>query len=86
MEQLQLILSVALMFFLRIGIPVLVLIVLGALIERWQNRRDDYIRQYYAEQSTGRQYQQQEQQPQSDEQDKDSDGGQIGEQHPIRQT
>lgn len=86
MEQLQLILSVALMFFLRIGIPVLVLIVLGALIERWQNRRDDYIRQYYAEQSTGRQYQQQEQQPQSDEHDKDSDGGQIGEQHPIRQT
>lgn len=51
MEGFLLTLSVALMFFLRIGIPVLVLIVLGALIDRWQSQRDDYIRHYDANQS-----------------------------------
>jgi hypothetical protein len=49
MEDLLLTLSVALMFFLRIGIPVLVLVALGAVIDRWQSRRDDYIRRYYDE-------------------------------------
>lgn len=55
MEELLLVLSVAFMFFLRIGIPVLVLIVLGAMIERWQSQRDDYIRHYYQDHANGEQ-------------------------------
>lgn len=46
MEGFLLTLSVALMFFLRIGIPVLVLIVLGTIIDHWQSQRDDYVRHY----------------------------------------
>lgn len=47
MQEIQLIVSVAVMFFLRIGIPLLVLIVLGTLIDRWQTNRENEIRQRY---------------------------------------
>ena len=47
MQDIQLILSVAIMFFLRIGIPLLVLITLGTLIDRWQTSRENEIRQRY---------------------------------------
>lgn len=47
MQDIQLVLSVAVMFFLRIGIPLLVLIVLGTLIDRWQTNRENEIRQRY---------------------------------------
>lgn len=40
MEQILLILSVAIMFLIRIGVPVIVLIILGILIDRWQAKRD----------------------------------------------
>ena len=49
MNELSLIFGVVMMFLLRIGIPVLVLIVLGVLIDRWQSQRDDYIRQHYGQ-------------------------------------
>ncbi|MFN8447746.1 MAG: hypothetical protein U0521_03895 [Anaerolineae bacterium] len=44
MEQLLAILSVAALFLLRIGVPVLILISLGILIDRWQARREDAVR------------------------------------------
>jgi len=40
MEQLLLTLSVALLFLLRIGVPVLVLLTVGILIDRWQSKRE----------------------------------------------
>lgn len=55
MDDLLLSLSVALMFFLRIGIPVLILIAIGAIVDRWQSQRDDYIRRYYDGQSDDQQ-------------------------------
>ena len=47
MQDIQLILSVTFMFFLRIGIPVLLLITLGAIIDRWQTARENDIRRRY---------------------------------------
>lgn len=47
MQDLGLVLSVAVMFLLRIGIPVLLLIALGAIIDRWQTAREDDIRRRY---------------------------------------
>ena len=47
MQNIQLILGVALMFFLRIGLPLLLLIILGTLIDRWQTARENEIRQRY---------------------------------------
>lgn len=44
MEQLLMILSVAALFFVRIGIPVIILIILGILIDRWQNMREHAVR------------------------------------------
>lgn len=49
MNELSLMFGVVLMFLLRIGLPVLVLIVLGVLIDRWQSQRDDYVRQHYTQ-------------------------------------
>jgi hypothetical protein len=47
MQEISLILEVALLFFLRIGFPVLALIALGVVIDRWQTRREAAIRQRY---------------------------------------
>lgn len=41
--ELGLIFNVTLMFLVRIGIPLLVLIILGVVIDRWQSSRDDYL-------------------------------------------
>lgn len=43
MEQLLLTLSVIVLFLVRIGVPVIILISLGAIIERWQNKREQNI-------------------------------------------
>ncbi|MBN1967518.1 MAG: hypothetical protein JW910_22880 [Anaerolineae bacterium] len=47
MENLMLTLGVALMFLLRIGVPVLVLIGLGILIDRWQSKKESEFEQLY---------------------------------------
>lgn len=47
MENLSLTLSVVVLFVLRIGIPVLLLIILGVLIDRWQTAREKQIRGRY---------------------------------------
>ncbi len=44
MEDIMAALSVAAIFVLRIGIPVLVLVTLGFLIDRWQSKREDELR------------------------------------------
>ena len=43
MDQLLLTLSVAALFLLRIGVPVIVLIAVGVGIDRWQTHRDQNI-------------------------------------------
>jgi hypothetical protein len=40
MEQVVLVVSVAAAFLLRIGVPVILLIGLGILIDRWQSKRE----------------------------------------------
>lgn len=40
MENIVMIISVAALFLLRIGIPVILLVALGILIDRWQSHRD----------------------------------------------
>ena len=40
MEQLLLTLSIAILFLLRLGVPVIVLITLGVVIDRWQSKRE----------------------------------------------
>jgi hypothetical protein len=40
MEQLLLVLSVAGAFLIRIGIPVILLITVGILVDRWQSHRE----------------------------------------------
>ncbi len=44
MEQVLTVLGVAALFLVRIGVPVIVLISLGMLIDRWQNKRDQTVR------------------------------------------
>jgi hypothetical protein len=44
MEQLLSILAVVALFLIRIGIPVIILITLGIVIDRWQSRREDEVR------------------------------------------
>jgi hypothetical protein len=41
------VLSVVGLFMLRIGVPVLLLVALGIVIDRWQSRREEYIDQRY---------------------------------------
>jgi hypothetical protein len=41
MEQVALVVSVAAAFLLRIGVPVILLIGLGILIDRWQSKREE---------------------------------------------
>lgn len=48
MENFDLTVSVLVMFLIRIGIPVLLLIILGTLVERWQTAREKNIRNRYA--------------------------------------
>lgn len=45
MEQVELVLSIVLMFVVRLGIPVLVLILIGTLIDRIQSRREKQLPQ-----------------------------------------
>jgi hypothetical protein len=40
MEDFVMVLSVAALFLLRIGIPVILLVGLGILIDRWQSHRE----------------------------------------------
>ncbi len=40
MEQLLLTLSVAVLFFLRIGVPVIALAAIGIFIDHWQTKRE----------------------------------------------
>ena len=40
MDDLLMVLSVAGLFLLRIGVPVLLLVGLGLLIDRWQSKRE----------------------------------------------
>jgi hypothetical protein len=47
MQDLQLVIGVAVMFFVRIGIPLLLLIALGTIIDRWQTARENEIRRRY---------------------------------------
>jgi hypothetical protein len=46
MDDLQLILSVTSLFLLRIGLPVLLLVGLGILVDRWQSKREDDYKNY----------------------------------------
>lgn len=41
MDQLLLTLSIAALFLLRIGVPVIVLITIGVVIDRWQSHHDE---------------------------------------------
>jgi hypothetical protein len=43
------VLSVIALFMLRIGVPVLLLVALGIIVDRWQTRREEYIDQRYGE-------------------------------------
>ena len=45
MEQLLLTLSVAVLFLVRIGIPVIVLITLGVVVDHWQSKREQKVQQ-----------------------------------------
>lgn len=40
MDDLMMIISVAVLFLVRIGIPVILLVSLGVLIDRWQSHRE----------------------------------------------
>lgn len=46
MTELTLVIDVVLMFFVRIGIPLILLVVLGVLIDRWQRRLHERADQY----------------------------------------
>jgi hypothetical protein len=47
MLEISSVLAVLGLFMLRIGVPVVVLITLGILIDRWQSRRDAEVRSMY---------------------------------------
>ncbi len=48
MIELSSVLAVLGLFMLRIGVPVVALITLGILIDRWQSRREKEVRHMYA--------------------------------------
>lgn len=54
MQNLELVFSVVVLFLLRIGLPVLLLIILGTLIDRWQTARENEIRRRYGSDDTER--------------------------------
>jgi hypothetical protein len=43
MEQATLVLTIAVMFVVRLGIPVLTLVLIGVLIDRIQSRREKHL-------------------------------------------
>lgn len=47
MNELTMIIEVTILFFIRIGIPLLLLIVLGVVVDRWQSHREAQVRSYY---------------------------------------
>lgn len=47
MNELMMVVGVAGLFLLRIGIPVLLLIGVGLLIDRWQSKREDEMQREY---------------------------------------
>jgi hypothetical protein len=47
MVEVSSVLAVLGLFMLRIGVPVVILITLGILIDRWQSRRDAEVRSMY---------------------------------------
>jgi len=49
MNDIIMVMSVVVMFFLRIGIPVIILVGLGILIDRWQRHRDAHIERNFNE-------------------------------------
>lgn len=51
MTQFELVLSVIGLFMLRIGIPLLLLIVLGTIIDRWQSKHHEAARQQREQQA-----------------------------------
>jgi hypothetical protein len=44
MDEILSILAVVALFLIRIGIPVIILITLGIVIDRWQSRREEAVR------------------------------------------
>jgi len=48
MNELTSILGVTAMFLLRVGLPIVLLVILGIAIDRWQTKREERIRKYYA--------------------------------------
>ena len=42
MDQLLLTISIVALFLLRIGVPVIILITIGVVIDRWQSHRDQH--------------------------------------------
>lgn len=47
------ILSVAALFILRVGLPIVLLVLLGVVVDRWQKRRDDQLKAHYAQNAHG---------------------------------
>jgi len=45
MEQILLTLSIVALFLLRLGVPVIVLVSLGIIIDRWQSKRERNLQQ-----------------------------------------
>lgn len=43
------VLGVTGLFILRVGLPVILLVLLGMVVDRWQKRRNDQLRAYYAQ-------------------------------------
>lgn len=83
MDDLMLIIGVAGMFLLRIGIPVLLLITLGVLIDRWQTKRENDVRQFQDRFYSDRRY---ESLPtQNPEKPVPSDNQQVKERKPVEQ-
>lgn len=48
MDSILLTLSVIALFLLRVGVPVVLLITVGMLVERWQRHREAEVKQYLA--------------------------------------
>ena len=48
MNEIALFLSIIVMFVIRIGLPVLTLIALGILFDRWQSQRQHWVNIHYS--------------------------------------
>lgn len=42
------ILSVTGLFLLRVGLPIILLVILGVVIDRWQTKREERVQRQYA--------------------------------------